>query len=204
MLSFDKKKNQFWNKDISLALLIALTLHLIGITVFHIDLKGFLNPTKYPPTFLVSTEPLHVAEGFYEEKITAPDIPSFLTIEQPEAPSLSLSSFALQMAPKPQPIHLQELDLSSPYRATTSHYYLSGGHRFREEPRCITGKKICKAELEFKAAPDTGIIFWLNWRQATGDSKCDQEIVNELKKTRLIGSERALALEGIIEIEFGS
>lgn len=197
-----KQRTKLWTFDFTLALGIALLIHVVGFLFFRVDLKGFLNPTKYPSTVFVSSEQVGSTLGFYEQE-NIPEIPSFLIIQQLETPPLSLISLAANLKPKPLPIDLSGLEIASIYKPVTSRFFLSGGCQFLIEPEPIKAKKISKAKLEFQANSETGIIFWLNWLEATGDPKCDLRIVENLKNSKLIASHSLLAMRGIIEVEFG-
>lgn len=199
-----KQRTKLWTFDFIIALGIALLIHGIGLFFFRIDFEGFLNSKNYLSTLRVSSEQNGSPFDFYEQESSLLEIPSYLIINQQEAPLLSLISLASTIMPKEPPLDLNGIEIKSSYKPVSSRFFLSKGCKFLEGPEQIQAKKISKAKLEFKAHPETGIIFWVNWIYKTGDLKCDLEIVEKLKKTKLLPSYSTLAMDGVIEVEFGS
>lgn len=198
-----KNRTKILTKDFVFALSIAFFVHFLAFTLFHIDLGLFSTTHEYPIAFVQASDPsAPIDAADLDGKPLA--IPSFLAItarSAPEYPSLTPSSEIAFNSHKTS-FDLDGLEIALLNQPSSSRFYLSGGNSFQTEPIALKSKNLCRAKLAFKANPDNGKIFWLDWVESTGDHKLDYQIQEALKQAQLKRTDEPIASHGTIEIEF--
>ncbi len=198
-----KNRTKILTKDFVFALSIAFFVHFLAFTLFHIDLGLFSTTREYPIAF-VQTSDLSAPIDSADLDGKPLTIPSFLAIAAPsgpEYPSLIPSSEVAFTSNKTS-FDLDGLEIALLSQSSSSHFHLSGGNSFQSEPAALKSKNLCRAKLAFKANPNNGTIFWLDWIESTGDNKLDYQIQEALKQAQLKRADEPIASHGTIEIEF--
>lgn len=203
-----KRRNKLWTKEFLIGLGLAAFFHLMGFTLFHIDLKGFLNPDVHSIALPVSSDLQNAAISFLDEEEKELEFPSYLHIPRVVFP---LSSSITPKRPSDEitltasiqsPMLLGGLELGPLLTSSQAEYHLSKGHAFVKAPKSLKASKICRAKLEFKAESKTGQIFWADFIESTQDKRLDYQIIEAIKEARILSSTRDFPSEGIIEVEF--
>lgn len=198
-----KSRPPFFTKDLMIAFVLALLLHLSAFFLFHIDLNSFFS-SKNSPSLLVTSD--FTTKTYLDSQEESTKIPSILKINSSQFPSHTPFAIDLpsqKIALSSSPIDLSGFDLK--VGPKKSRFYISRGHSFAEHPESLFSKKLCRAALEFKASTKTGEIFWVRWLESTQNPQLDCEILSRIKNARIQPfSDSGIALSGIIEVEFAS
>lgn len=190
-----RERRRFWTRELLLALLIASLAHLIPLVVFKIDLGMLKDPEPLAAvTLLPSTAPgsVLISEKEAHRKIEMP----YLEIRRPEPFLTTQTTFSHETVAYRAPILLKKS-----FRATP---YLSRGISIKNQelpPLQVIAYEPLRASLVFEADPTTGIIYFYEWKERSGNSALDKEIETYLKQLTLHIPDQGL-VRGEIDLQF--
>lgn len=199
---FTLNEKSFWSKELQISLAIALLLHLTAVVLFPIDWGSWIKSlNKIGPIQVTTESPM---------TITA--------LDHPHIPQYPKELFAYERME--QKIHLVPISFETPNTSIEkSSYYesyalpeeaptkatlkISKGFPIKTAPHdSLTSKHPCKAVLDFQALTETGALFWLKWKETTGDVALDRQIEKYLHNLRLNIDSKEFVVQGLIEMEF--
>jgi hypothetical protein len=190
-----RERRRFWTRELLLALLIASLAHVIPLVVFKIDL-GMLKDPEPPSTvtLLPSTNPgsVLISEKEAHQKIEMP----FLEIRRTEPIAFVPTGLPQESVTYRAPILIKKSFQATPY--------LSRGISIKNKelsPLQVIAYEPLHASLFFEADPATGIIFFYEWKERSGNAALDKEIETYLKKLTLHIPGKSLA-RGEIDLQF--
>lgn len=193
-----KPKTGAYFRRLTLAFLIAASMHLMAFTLFHIDLRNFFPIETPPATFIVSTDQGGFAAALPDEEKQEQFFPSYLEIDRiktPETPFWMNSPSQVTTFSPFRP-DLKEMFLENKTALCKSHWHFSKGLFHAKNLPTLSCEGIKKGAFAFRLQDAS--IFWLEMLQSTGDLKLDRELEESLKGLYLT----SVANEGIVEVEF--
>lgn len=200
-----KERIKLWTPQFTLALIVALAIHLVGLLLFRVDLGVLLTARDPLPSVKVSSYvPLVEVLPDSNSRLT---VASFLDVERkesPDIPNLPLIPLEMEMNPLIDLALPIAFDLSFfPNKAINSAAWLQfsgSGFAHTEMIKELMGPEGTHASLSYRSS--AGTLFWLEWLQTTGDLQLDRQIELFLKSLQTALPAHRLVTEGIIEITF--